>query len=102
MASSSLTYNNQVGTTYTLDAADNGLVVTCTNAAPVTVTIPAGLDIGFNCVVVQLGAGQVGFTTSGTTLHNENSQTKIAGQYGTVSLFSYTTNTFILAGNTGA
>lgn len=97
----SVAFNNQSGTTYTLQESDNGLYVTCDNGSGVTVTIPSGLSVGFNCLVAQLGAGQVSFTTSSSTLHNENSHTKIAGQYGVVSLVSYTTDTFVLAGNTG-
>lgn len=95
------TFNNQTGTTYTLQSTDNGLIVTCDNGSGIDVTIPSGLGIGFNCMVIQLGAGQVSFLTSSTTLHNRQSQTKIAGQYGIVTLIATTTNVFDLAGDTG-
>ncbi len=95
------TFNNQIGTTYSLQSSDDGLIVTCDNGSPIDVTIPSGLGIGFNCMVIQLGAGQVSFLTSSTTLHNRSSHTKIAGQYGVVTLIAYTTNVFDLAGDTG-
>ena len=94
--------NNQSGTTYTLQASDNGKVVVLTNGSAITVTIPSGLSVGFVCQCVQGGAGQVSFTTSGRTLHNRPSHDKIAGQYGLVGLESIATNVFILAGDTSA
>ena len=75
--------NAQTGTTYTLDATDNGKIVTLSNASGITLTIPNSLIVGFNCLIVQLGAGQVTVAAgSGATLRNRSSHTKIAGQYG--------------------
>ena len=51
--------NDQTGTAYTLLASDNGKVVTLDNGSAVTVTIPSGLGVGFNCSFIQKGAGQV-------------------------------------------
>lgn len=94
--------NAQTGTTYTLVASDNGKVVTLNNAAAITLTVPSGLGAGFNCLVVQLGAGQVTFSPSSTTINNRQSHTKIAGQYGVASLVAYAANTFALGGDTAA
>lgn len=94
--------NAQTGTTYTLLASDNGKVVTCGNAGAITVTVPSGLGAGFNCLVIQLGAGQVTFSPSSTTINNRQSHTKIAGQYGVVSLVAYAANTFALGGDTAS
>jgi len=94
--------NAQTGTTYTLQAGDNGKIVTCSNASPITVTIPSGLGAGFNCLVIQLGAGQVAFSPSSTTINNRQSHTKIAGQYGVATLAAYVANTFVLGGDTAA
>ncbi len=102
LPSSLLSVNIQTDTTYTLLASDNGRLVTLNNGSGITVTIPASLGAGFSCICEQLGAGQVTFATSSTTLHNRQSQTKIAGQYGAVSLTAYAADTFILAGDTGA
>lgn len=94
--------NAQTGTTYTLQATDNGKVVTCSNGSAITVTVPSGLGAGFNVMVVQLGAGQVTFSPSSTTVNNRQSHTKIAGQYGTASLVAYASDTFALGGDTAA
>lgn len=94
--------NAQTGTSYTLQASDNGKVVTFSNASAITVTVPSGLGAGFNCLCIQLGAGQVTFSPSSTTVNNRQSQTKIAGQYGSVSLIAYAANTFALSGDTAS
>jgi hypothetical protein len=96
---SSSAFNTQTGTTYTFIAADNGDIVMFNNASAITVTVPTGLPVGFNCTAIQLGAGQVGFTAaSGVTLNSYSSATKIAGQHGAASVISYTTNIYNLSG----
>ena len=50
--------NEQTGTTYTLVAGDNGKVIKFTNGSAITLTLPSGLGEGFNCSVVQYGAGK--------------------------------------------
>ena len=91
--------NAQTGTTYTLLSSDNNKTVTCSNAAAITVTVPAGLGSGFFCTVVQIGAGQVSFAASGTTVNSYSALTSIAGQYGAASLVAYSANVFALVGN---
>lgn len=90
------------GTSKTLGASDNGVVLMCTSGSATTITVPTGLDVGFNVTVIQAGAGQVSFSASSTTINNRQSQTKTAGQWAVVSLFQRTTNNFVLAGDTGA
>lgn len=92
-------YNNQTGTTYTLNSTDNGKIVTISNVGSITVTVPAGLAVGFNCTIVQLGAGVITFSASGTTLRQRQSFFSTAGQYAVASLISTTSNTFILGGD---
>lgn len=94
--------NAQTGTTYSLQASDNGKVVTLSNGSAITLTIPAGLGVGFNCLCVQIGAGQVTFAASSTTLNQRQSFTKIAGQYGIASVVAYATNVFALGGDMAA
>lgn len=80
--------NVQTGTTYTLAASDSGKIVECSNASAITLTLPNNLSVGFNCTVVQTGAGQVSITpASGAILHNYDSFTKTAGQYAAVNLY---------------
>lgn len=95
-------YNNQTGTTYTLQSSDNGKVVTLSNASAITLTIPTSLPTGFNCSIVQLGAGQVTISASGTTIHNRQSYTKLAGQYACATILMYASNTFVTQGDMAA
>ena len=94
--------NDQTGTTYTLVAGDNGKVVVLNNGSAITLTVPSGLGVGFNCTVVQKGAGQVTFSASSTTINNRQSHTKIAGQHGVASICAIVADTFVLAGDTAS
>lgn len=98
-ATKAVTPNAQTGTTYTLQASDNGGIVYCTNASPITVTVPSGLPTGFNCTIVQGGAGQVTLAASGTTLNNADGYTKTALIHATASILSTpTANTYTTCG----
>jgi len=91
--------NAQTGTTYTLLAADNGKIVTLTNAAAITLTVPTGLDVGFSCALIQGGAGQVTITPDSTTVNSFGGALKIAGQHASATLFSTASNVFSASGN---
>jgi hypothetical protein len=80
---------------YNLTAADNGKIIQSTSASAITVTIPTGLPTGFNCTVVQMGAGQITF--SGTYL-NRTGFTKTASQYAVVSILHLGSNSIIVTG----
>jgi hypothetical protein len=95
---SSNAINVQTGTSYSLLSSDNGKIITMNNASPITLTVPAGLPIGFNTTVIQIGAGQVGITSSSTTLNSFESKYNLAGQHAAASIISYTTNVFNVAG----
>jgi hypothetical protein len=102
------TQNFNTSTAYTLASTDTGKVVSMSNASATTMTLPNSLVSGFACTVVQMGAGQVTFTAAaGATIRNRQSQTKIAGQYGMVTLYVDTNSggsaaIYVLAGDTGA
>lgn len=85
-------------TNYTCLAADTGKVVLMNSNAACTVTVPTGLDVGWNACFIQEGTGQVTFSVSGTTLDNYNGHTKTAGQDAMVTLVQKKTNVFHLAG----
>jgi hypothetical protein len=80
---------------YPLTAADNGRIIQSTSASAITVTIPTGLPTGFNCTIVQMGAGQITF--SGTYL-NRTGFTKTASQYAVVSILHLGNNSIIVTG----
>jgi hypothetical protein len=92
--------NNQTGTTYSLQATDNGKVVTLNNASAITLTVPTGLAAGFNCMIVQKGAGVVTITPAATvTVTNRSGATKTGGQNAIVTLISISSNYFITGGD---
>lgn len=90
--------NTQSGTSYTLTATDNGKIISCTSNSAVTITVPA-LNIGFNCLIVQRGTGQVTLSPSGSTINNRYNFTKTAGQHAIMSLVSVAAGAFISSGD---
>jgi hypothetical protein len=84
-----------ISANYPITAADNGKIIQSTSASAITVTIPTGLPTGFNCTIVQMGAGQITF--SGTYL-NRSGFTKTASQYAVVSIMHLGSNSIIVAG----
>jgi hypothetical protein len=80
---------------YNIAATDNGKIIQSTAATAITVTIPSGLPTGFNCTVVQMGAGQITFSG---TYFNRGSFTKTASQYAVVSIIHLGNDKIIVAG----
>jgi hypothetical protein len=80
--------NTQTGTTYEVVSSDNGMVITCNNAAAITVTIDNALPAGFNCLLIQKGAGQVSVVAEASgNLRHRRSHTALAGQYAVATIF---------------
>lgn len=78
----------QSGTTYTVQANDNGKVIELSNAGSITVTVPNNLLVGFSCVFVQVLGGQVTFAAdTGATQRQRQGFTKTAGQWAMVSMY---------------
>lgn len=97
-----LTVSTVSGTSYSLSASDNGKLLRTTNSSTVVLTLPSGLATGWNCAIVQAGAGRVSIATaSGVTLFNRQSHNKTAGQYSVISLIVQDPNVAVLAGDTG-
>jgi hypothetical protein len=80
---------------YSITASDNGKIIQSTSASALTVIIPAGLPTGFNCTIVQMGAGQITFSG---TYFNRGGFTKTASQYSVVSIMHLGSNSIIVAG----
>ncbi len=83
---------------YTLALGDNGKILTFNSATDLTLTVPS-LAAGFNCMVVQTGAGKVTFSASGTTISNRSSYTKTAGQYAIATIVALTSSTYVTSGD---
>ena len=71
--------NVQTGTSYTLQASDNGKVIVFTNGSAITITLPeqgtTALPVGFNCLVRTAGAGAGTFQTEGSDTKTGNAGT---------------------------
>lgn len=94
----------QTGASYTLTAADAGVVLELSHSANFTLTLPNSLPKGFTVTVVQKGAGQVVFSpASGAVLHNRYGFTRTSGQYAVCTLYvssnSGANAAYILAGD---
>lgn len=87
---------------YTLVEGDNGKIITMSNASPMTLTIPPLLAVGFNCTIIQLGAGQVTIGGAAVTKNSYQGNLKISGQHGSASIISYASNVYNIAGSLSA
>jgi hypothetical protein len=99
-----LQINTQTGTTYTAVLADAEKMITLSNAAAITMTIPANASvaypIGTKLNFMQLGAGQVTVAITTDTLNVESTLTLLlAGQYAAATAFKVTATTWVLFGN---
>jgi hypothetical protein len=92
--------NDQTGTSYTLTSADNGKIITLNNASAITLNVPY-FFVGFNCMILQKGAGQVTLTINGTTsnIYNRFNFTKTAGQYAILTLVCTEANKYVASGD---
>lgn len=101
------TFNAQTGTTYTLVATDAAKLVTLTNAAAITLTVPpnssVAFPIGSQVLLYQGGAGQVTITAgAGVTIRSQGSKLKITGQYGLAGIVKVDTDEWAAFGNLAA
>ena len=89
------------GTSKTLAAADNGTIIVCSSSSAITITVPASLPSGFNCMIIQNGSGQISLSASSTTLNNRNGS-KTAGQYAILTLVHLGSDVFVVSGDTSS
>ena len=98
--------NAQTGTTYTLVLTDAGKLVTLSNAAAITLTVPlessVGYAIGSSIDIVQIGAGQVTVAGAGGVTVNATPGLKLRAQYSAGTLIKTASNTWLLVGDLSA
>ena len=105
IATAAVLINAQTGTTFTPGLTDAGKLVTASNAAAISLTIPTDASVNFpvgtQLLVMQLGAGQVTVSavTPGTTTIISRSGTKTAGQYALISLIKVAANQWVVGGD---
>lgn len=101
-----LTINSQVGTTYTLQLADESKLIELSNAAGITLTIPTNASvpfaIGTQIKIVQTGVGQVTITPAGGVTVTGTPGLKTAAQWGVVDLIKRGTDTWLATNNLAA
>ena len=90
--------NTQTSTSYDLVASDNGKIITLENASPITLRVPV-LFAGFNCMIIQLGVGQVTLTQNGTIIVNRSNFTKTGGKNAIVTIIGISNSSFISSGD---
>lgn len=84
----------------TLSSTHNGAVLVSTSATALNITVPTGLPAGFNCTIVQDGAGQVTVVASSTTINGRNGL-KTAAQHAVIAIVPTTTaNAYKVTGDT--
>jgi hypothetical protein len=103
-ASAILAINNVTGTTYTLQASDLNDLVTLSNAAAITLTIPPSVFSANDVVnVSQTGAGQVSFAQgAGVTINSSGATAtapKLRVQYSSAAVICTASNTFLVVGD---
>ncbi len=99
--------NAQTGTTYTTVLADNGKLVTLTNASAIAVTIPPNSSVayavGAQINMAQLGAGQVTVSGgAGVTIVSTGataSAPKARAQYSTLTAVQTATDNWLVMGD---
>jgi len=102
---STLAFNAQTGTTYTLVAADSANKwVTASNASAITVTVPPSVFSTGNVInLQQIGAGQVTFAQgAGVTITSTGasaSAPKLRVQYSACTIICTASNTFTIVGD---
>jgi len=99
-----LSFNAQTGTTYTLVGSDLGKWVTLSNASSITLTVPPSVFATGNIINIQaIGAGQVTLAQgSGVTITSTGataSAPKLRAQYSAATIICTGSNTFTVVGD---
>jgi hypothetical protein len=99
-----LSFNAQTGTTYTLVASDLGKLVTSSNASAVTITVPPSVFATGNIINVQsIGVGLTSFAQgAGVTITSTgatSSAPTLRARYSACSIICTGSNTFTIIGD---
>jgi hypothetical protein len=99
-----ISFNAQTGTTYTLVAADLGKIVTLSNGSGITLTVPPSVFATGNIInIQQIGLGQVTLAQgAGVTITSTGasaSAPKLRVRYSAASIICTASNTFTVIGD---
>lgn len=95
--------NTQTGVAYTLALSDAGKLITLSNAAAITLTIPSNVSTAFRIGTVinllSLGAGLVTVVIAADSLVSKGGLVKLTAQYSAASLVKTAATTWVLFGD---
>ena len=98
-----ISFNAQTGTTYTLIASDVSKLVTTSNASPVTVTIPSGVFSAGNIINVQsIGVGLTTISGGAVTITSTGASSSapiLRARYSACSIICTASNVFTILGD---
>jgi hypothetical protein len=98
-----LSFNAQTGTTYTLVVGDVSKLVTTSNASAVTVTIPANVFSAGNQIHVQsIGVGQTTISGGSVTITSTGATAaapKLRARYSAATIICTASNVFTVLGD---
>jgi hypothetical protein len=97
-------FNAQTGTTYSLVLTDQDKLVTLNNGSAITLTVPNGIfSTGQQINVQALGLGQVSIASDGTTVLTSTGVTptapKLRAQYSAATIICTSSNNFTVIGD---
>jgi hypothetical protein len=99
-----ISFNAQTGTTYTLVAADSGKLVTTSNASAITVTVPPSVFVAGEIVNLQsIGVGLTSFVAgAGVTITSTGATAAapiLRARYSACSIICTSSNVFTIIGD---
>ena len=97
-------FNAQTGTSYTLVLTDVAKVISLTNAAAITLTVPENSSVAFpvgtQILLYQGGAGQVTISPAGSVnVRSQGAKLKLYAQYAVGGLLKVATDEWVAFGN---
>lgn len=99
--------NAQTGTTYTLALTDANKLITLSNVASITLTVPTNASVAFSVGhridLIQLAAGDVTISAAGgVTIDSKSGFLKLSAQYAAATLFYRGSDNWFLIGDIAA
>lgn len=107
LANSLVSINAQTGTAYNVGTADVGKLVTLSNVAAQTITIPANASVAFaigdQVNFMNLSTGTATFVAGGTAvIRSAGSKLKLSTQYAVCTVLKIDTDAWVMVGNVSA
>jgi hypothetical protein len=107
LANSLVSINAQTGTAYNVGTADVGKLVTLSNVAAQTITIPANASVAFaigdQINFLNLSTGTATFVAGGTAvIRSAGGKLKLTTQYAVCTVLKWDTDAWIMVGNVSA